>query len=338
MQVDKAGPSPLSSSAMNEIARPSASAPYQSSLTSLDRTSLKPASPLQVFFEDLCGFTLNFFFWPIHGSLIISHQILLIFMLPLVFPFLILEAVTRVFLTIFSICKCPRPEAIFGPTFNPQGPSDTETEHLKPYLRPRAAISEKQQLQLLHLLNTYFEFAQRYTVEENGKENRHFNALIKIDIDGVSQLFQHSPWRNRDLTSYIDFIVNNARPTSALRFTFIGLDYSYFIGMLKMKVKTDVVKFQLKDQQLQLQEQESGKPKSRFAAFKSYIFNLLSRYILREQIYDLQQENDQRTLDFSLWPGTTRRHCADLINNSLKGAHLSEYHISLLDIENIIRT
>lgn len=338
MQVDKiAAPTTPNTAPITEQLRPTPS--YQSSISSLQRPVLKAASPIQVFFEDLFGFTLNFFFWPIHGPLIMSQQILLMIMLPIVFPFLILEVIIKIALTILNICSCPLIQEIFGPAFNPREPSAEEAQQLKPWVRPNASVSENQQLQLLHLLNTYFDFANSYKLDIRGKENDHYNVLIKVDIDSASQLFQYTPNRNKSFSSYIDFIVATAKPGSTIRFTFVGLDHSYFIGMLKMKVKTDVVKFLVSDEGLQLEAQESGKPKSTFASIKSYIFGFFSRILpLRASIYDLQQENDQRAVDFSLWPGTTRRLCADLINNSLRGAHLSEYHITLLDLENLIRS
>lgn len=329
----------------------------QSSITSLETPFTKEPPRLQVLCEDILGFCRNLFCWPIHGTMILSQQMLLLVFLPVIFPLLILEFIVQAIVTFFSICFGKSIKELFGPTFYPREPTQAEAEVLKALVERNATISEKQQLQLLHLLDTYFEFSKKYTgtvpnttlldtifprssAGIAGKEHTHFNSLIKVDIDGVPQLFQHSPSHGKIFGPIIKHITKHAQVNSQIRFTFIGIDYSYFIGLLKMKISTDVVKFQVKDETLELELKESGENKSCLMSVKSLLLNLFNSWIVPKnppQPYDHVREVDQRALDFSLWPGTTRRICADLINSSLNGAHLSEYQISLLDLSTIIR-
>lgn len=96
-QAQPLSPSPPETAHQNPFSSPRS---YQSTLASLDRSLLKPASVLQIFFEDVSLFFVNFFLWPIHGHLILSQQILLILMLPIALPFLIMEALVKGMLAI----------------------------------------------------------------------------------------------------------------------------------------------------------------------------------------------------------------------------------------------
>ena len=68
-----------------------------------------------------------------------------------------------------------------------------------------------------------------------------------------------------------------------------------------------------------------------------FIDAFIPKFLFRPALGNHRQKSDQRVTDFSLWPGITRRICTALINKSLRGDDLSEYQISPLDFESIIR-
>ncbi len=110
----------------------------QSSIASLESSFTKEPPRLQVLCEDILGFFRNLFCWPIHGTMILSQQILLLAFLPVIFPLLVLEFIVQAIVTFFSICFGKSIKELFGPTFYPREPTQAEAEALKPWVERNA--------------------------------------------------------------------------------------------------------------------------------------------------------------------------------------------------------
>src|SRR5262249_54608186 len=122
--------------------------------SSIKSLNVKPQFSFRIFLEDIIGFTMNLFLWPIHSMIIMQNQILFILFFPIFLPFLMISAFFEALFSIFDICfcKCCCDKILSGPKFSSYEPSSAEIEALKPYISHAAteAISEDQQLRLLH--------------------------------------------------------------------------------------------------------------------------------------------------------------------------------------------
>ena len=107
----------------------------QSSIQSIGASS-KSTFSLRVLFEDLIGFTLNLFLWPIHGPLILLESMMLIIFLPILLPFLIISAIFEVLIAIFNMCTCNCfARVLYGPKGVSSNAESAEFEFFSPRRR-----------------------------------------------------------------------------------------------------------------------------------------------------------------------------------------------------------
>lgn len=313
--------------------------PNARSSTTLESFSTPPLrSPTRVFFEDLCGFFSNLILWPFHGHRLIIHQIIssIVFLIvfPIILPFIILAEILRIFIEVLT-CGCCK-FIITAPKFELTTPSAAEYNALKKLVKWDLSdpISEESQIGLLHVMNTYLAFANRYDTDlQRGKKYDYFNCLIKVKIGENTQLFRYQP-RAREselLQQYLAFIKRHGKEGLSVQHTLVGLDYSYMIGMFDLKIKTDIVDFSI---------QEAAQPAEEIVHRSCWSRIWKGLKALQTETIQLpthQAKEDIEDNSFNLWPGSTRARCCDLINASLQGKHLNAYQISMMDLENMVQ-
>ena len=295
-------------------------APNRDSLKSYEVE--RAARNSKLFFEDLGGFLANLFLWPLLGHQVLMYQLIFAICIPFLLPIILVAEFYRILVDIFT-CGCLK-EALYGPQFKISEPNSTDRHNLLPLIKQWGShhLDTEQQIRLTHLMNTYFNFADRYSTDKMGKSHQHFQAVIKVNIDGKTCLFQYKPNTNHAevLKTYLRFIRENATPKSSVKHTFVGLDYTYFIGMLNMKVKTDTVEVSMKKEE---EEYFCCGP-----LIRTFFPSLEKKH--REEI-PLHESS------FAMWPGNTRNFVCQLINRKLKSNDLQDYQISLIDLESVVK-
>lgn len=313
--------------------------PTLSTLHTLEKEATTPTLPKhtlwksKVFFEDLYGFIRNLILWPVHGHNLILHQIIFslafLMILPIVLPIIFFIEIIHVFID-FLCCGCLKGINL-TPKFSLKEPTDLDKIALRHLTKPSTKLSFEEQIRLLYTVQVYCDFADKYNRDPFGKKHNYFNGLIKVQVGDKSHLMQYRPDTSREelLREYSAFLHQNyekAIPT--IQHTFVGLDYSYHVGMLSMKIATDTVEFAVEKVQV---EQNEG---FCFSFFSWFSKNLLTP--TPDWGHHIAEDNSFEN-NFWMWPGYTREACCAAINSRLKGKDLKSYQISLLDLEKFVR-
>jgi len=208
-----------------------------------------PHSTTKLFIEDLGGFIKNLFLWPVHGYHLLTQQIFYCIFFPILLPLTLFEVILDFYIYVFS---CGLINISKEPQFEPSSPTrkretDLATFAIQQGSEDRFAISHGR---LLHHIDTYLDFATTYSKDTlRGKANDHTNCLIKVQVGQSVKLFQFHPDQPKEsiLSSYLAFIQANSSDGTHVQHTFALLDYSYFLGMYRVKTKTDLLNVTMRE-------------------------------------------------------------------------------------------
>jgi len=286
-----------------------------------------PHSKVKLFFQDLVGFMTNLFLWPIHGHQLIMHQIAFAIILPfLIIPIIFFE-VFSAFLSILT-CGCVG-RALKIPAYSLSEPTAAEYRGLQELVRKEGSPRhlEDAHIRLAHTMKSYLDHIDDYTNDTLfGKQNEHANSLIKVEVGGQAKLFQYYPDTRKKglIREYVRFVQENGRMGEQVDHTFVALDYSYFLGMLSFKAKTDIVHSPI-----------GPKVAEEHVSTSSRMWRFFTKTMFGEGrplgVHESPTARNETT--FNMWPGWTRSHACEVINKSLGKRHLTSDNISLWDPE-----
>lgn len=296
--------------------------PLQSTLQGRETGVVKQQRPLISLLEDVLGFVRNLLLFPFLGHQILMYQILFCLLVPILLPYILFASCVKALL---DLCTCGCLEKDLTPKFDLTLPTKEERQVLKTLVQSYGTDPslEDHQIRLTHIMSRYVDYVSKYTTNEDyGSKNGRFQSLIKVAIDGQETLFQFCPQDDKKeiLRDYLQFLGRHLQAKSHVTHYFIGLDYLYVIGLLKMEMKTDVVVY---DSEKELHE-EMGICGNLFSFFAPKIGK--------------HYKKDPETLaHFAFWPKFTRDAICKKINELLMGHDLSSAQISLLELDRLIR-
>lgn len=302
----------------------------------LYQSSLQPAEPGKnirdffIFLRNVFFWPINFFILPLQAYQILLHQIIFIAFLPI---FLIIEVI-GLFLDCLTCGQYSKERSSFfsQKKFSIGCPSASDCHQYKKYLKKffLKDIPLDQKINLVHILNSFLSHANNYNADLYSKKNEKLEALIKVNVDGQSHIFKYFPGQSREriLWDYLHFIDGLVQPESMIKYTFVKIDYRYFLGTLQMEVKTDAVEYELTPE---IEEQEPEQV-SCFSAVTRFFFPRI-RHIFSKKAAPVHiHKGTNEDLHFAFWPGFTRKKIVELVNHSLGNQELKEYDISLEDL------
>lgn len=299
------------------------SAPFLSSWIQMDEHgAVKKGSPLLALLEDMAGFFRNLFLFPFLGHQILFYQLLFALFIPILLPYLIF---TEIVYALLNLCTYGCIKHMITPKFDLTPPTSAERAILARLVETygNRNIYEGHQIRLAHIMSRYVDYVARYANNEDyGSRYALFQSLIKIDVDGTSKLFQFCPSDDKQkiLQEYLEFVGVNMTPKSDIKHQFIGLDYQYVLGLLKMELKTDIIDYDCQHEV----EETMGICGSLFGFFAPAI----GKHI---------QKDSDNLEHFALWPRFTRNAICERINRQLASHDLEGSQISLIDLEHLVR-
>lgn len=290
---------------------------YRDQRTILESCSITGRPPVNVIWRDFGMFIANLFLWPLHGYRALVDQMIFIILFPVFVPFLVLSIFVHI---IMNILTCGNFSG-FQLKFEYKEASSSEIKRLEKVIQchEKFHLSKNQLVTLLHPIESYLNHIESYELDRHSKRCRNLQALIKINIDGKTKLFKFSPFDDHDaiLHRYIHFLRDHADHHSSVKCTFVRLDYNYFIGMCDLQTKTDIVDINLLEGSVENN-----------AMVPSFLSSWLRPKLGRSKGTGIRVHSH-----FAFWPGNTRRIVCDVINESLRGNDLNEYHITLNDLK-----
>lgn len=272
--------------------------------------------------EDVIGYLGNLIFFPILGHQVIVYQIILGILLPILLPYIIITEVIHIILNILT-CGCYK--RFLSPSLDLSQPSSKEEAQLLRLVQVYGSesICEYKQVELAHIMSRYIDFAQAYADPEGyGMKNGNFQAVINVEVDGRPHQFQFSPSDEKEdlIQEYLELVTPDLKNNSEVKYHFIGLDYHYILGLLKMRIQTDEVFYDC----------NSG-TSTGFSICGGW-FPLFAPKIGKHESHQ-NEEFDY----FALWPGFTRKLISEKITRQLGKGKIEPNSISLLNLQRIVR-